>query len=170
MWKKNKEQGNIIYIFRFDSLCECYDLPRILNFTGHVASSSSPKSVGQVVFVVFVLLFTTLFLSSSKFKLPAVIFLISCPFRGAPFLFKSKKLCVLNPLAWLLARRILWLVVMPSVCRSWKSERVCWSPGVWGTAKVSYQPQVAKVVSSVYALRRARERGRGTGDFYGRGK
>lgn len=57
MWKKNKEQGNIIYIFRVDRLCECYDLPRILNFTGHVASSSSPKSVGQVVFVVFVLLF-----------------------------------------------------------------------------------------------------------------
>lgn len=57
MWKKNKEQGNIIYIFRVDSLCECYDLPRILNLTGHVASSTSPKSVGQVVFVVFVLLF-----------------------------------------------------------------------------------------------------------------
>lgn len=98
--EKEKSNGEILFTsFVLTAYANVTTCRAFYTSRGHVASSSSPKSVGQVVFVVFVLLlYDSLSLSlsvsasasSSKFKLPAVIFLIPCPFLGHPFYLNRK--------------------------------------------------------------------------------
>lgn len=103
MEKKNveKEKSNGEILFTSFVLTAYANVTTCLAFytsRGHVASSSSPKSVGQVVFVVFVLLlYDSLSLVRVVIKVQTACRYIShsLPLLGAPFLFKSKKLSCL---------------------------------------------------------------------------
>lgn len=111
MGKSNQhtlQQQNIIYIFRVDSLCECYDLPHgfLFIFLFFFLFSRQVEAVRKVLGRLYTLYGSPALCLPSNFKLPAVIFLKPFPpppSSGHPFYLNRKKFRAL----WLLACRIL---------------------------------------------------------------
>lgn len=162
MWKKKKATGKYYLHLSCWQPMRMLRLAALFTLRGAMLQVQAvQKSVGQVVFVVFVLLlYDSLSLVRVVIKVQTACRYIShsLPLLGAPFLFKSKKLSCLA----FSSPCILWLVVMPSVCRSWKSESLMESWSVRRSESTSPASSgQSRVFSLCFAVVTTGERGKG---------